>query len=157
MTAAFLEVIELCKQYGSRRALDQVSFAVAPGEMFGLLGPNGAGKTTLLSIVSCLLGADGGEVRLDSRTLDPRNRAARRLIGVVPQELAVYAELTARENLTFFGELYGIRGAELRRRVEEILAAIGLADRADQRVSTFSGGMKRRLNLGVGARASARR
>ncbi len=97
MTAAFLEVIGLSKQYGSRRALDKVSFTVSAGEMFGLLGPNGAGKTTLLSIVSCLLGADGGEVRLDGRTLDPADRSARRLIGVVPQELAVYAELTARE------------------------------------------------------------
>jgi ABC-2 type transport system ATP-binding protein len=149
MTAAILEVIDLSKRYGARRALDRVSFEVREGEMFGLLGPNGAGKTTLLSIVSCLLDADGGEVRLRGRRLDPADRDVRCLIGIVPQELAVYGELTARENLTFFGELYGVTGPELRKRVDQILTAIGLGDRADQRAHTFSGGMKRRLNLGA--------
>jgi len=149
MTAAFLEVREVSKRYGAIVALDRVSFEVHEGEIFGLLGPNGAGKTTLLSIVSCLLEATGGEVRLLGRPLVASDREVRRLIGVVPQELAVYGELTARENLHFFGELYGVRGAELRRRVERILAAIGLEDRAGDRVRTFSGGMKRRLNLGV--------
>jgi ABC-2 type transport system ATP-binding protein len=146
---AFLEVVDLSKHYGSRRALDRVSFGVEAGEMFGLLGPNGAGKTTLLSIISCLLNADGGEVRLQGRRLDPGDREVRRLIGIVPQELAVYHELTARENLTFFGELYGLDDVDLRRRVDEVLEAIGLVDRADQRAATFSGGMKRRLNLGA--------
>ena len=149
MTAAFLEVREVSKSYGSTVALDRVSFQVHEGEMFGLLGPNGAGKTTLLSIVSCLLEPTSGEVRLLGRPLVASDREVRRLIGIVPQELALYGELTARENLQFFGELYGVRGAELRRRVERILAAIGLEDRADDRVRTFSGGMKRRLNLGV--------
>jgi ABC-2 type transport system ATP-binding protein len=149
MTAAFLDVIDLSKHYGARPALDRVRFSVQPGEMFGLLGPNGAGKTTLLSIVSCLLEPDSGEVRLQGRRVTRSDLAIRRQIGVVPQELAVYPELTARENLTFFGELYGLRGAALGRRVEEILRAIGLSDRADQRTSTFSGGMKRRLNLGA--------
>src|SRR5213593_1856079 len=117
MTAAFLEVADLRKHYGAVKALDGVSFTVHEGELFGLLGPNGAGKTTLLSIVSCLLDADGGEVRLQGRRLDPSDREVRRRIGIVPQELAVYHELTARENLSFFGELYGLKGAELRRRV----------------------------------------
>ncbi len=149
MTAAFLEVHEVSKLYGSTVALDRVRFEVHEGEIFGLLGPNGAGKTTLLSIVSCLTSADGGEVRLLGRPIVPDDREVRRLIGVVPQELALYGELTALENLHFFGELYGVRGAELRRRVEHILSAIGLEDKAGDRVRTFSGGMKRRLNLGI--------
>jgi ABC-2 type transport system ATP-binding protein len=147
MTAAFLEVIDLHKRYGARTALERVGFKVVEGEMFGLLGPNGAGKTTLLSIVSCLLGATAGEVRLLGRRLGLADREARRLIGIVPQELAVYDELTARENLLFFGQLYGVKGPPLRHKADEVLAAVGLADRADQRTATFSGGMKRRLNL----------
>jgi ABC-2 type transport system ATP-binding protein len=147
MTAAFLEVRDLRKQYGPTVALDGVSFEVQEGEMFGLLGPNGAGKTTLLSIISSLTGAGSGEVRLLGRPLTESDRAVRRLIGIVPQELAVYGELTARENLQFFGELYGLGGPDLRRRVEELLAAVGLTDKAGDRVRTFSGGMKRRLNL----------
>jgi ABC-2 type transport system ATP-binding protein len=146
---AFLEVLDLCKNYGPTRALDGVSFEVREGEIFGLLGPNGAGKTTLLSIVSCLLEPSAGEALLQGRRLTPSDRELRRLIGIVPQELAVYGELTARENLQFLGELYGLRGPHLWRRVVAVLAAIGLADKAGDRVSTFSGGMKRRLNLGA--------
>jgi ABC-2 type transport system ATP-binding protein len=149
MTAAFLEVREVSKRYGPTVALERVGFDVQEGEIFGLLGPNGAGKTTLLSIVSCLLEATSGEVRLQGRPIVPNDREMRRLIGVVPQELALYGDLTACENLRFFGELYGIRGSELSRRVGRILAAIGLEDKAGHRVRTFSGGMKRRLNLGV--------
>jgi ABC-2 type transport system ATP-binding protein len=149
MPAAYLEVRDLRKAYGATVALGGVRFDVAEGELFGLLGPNGAGKTTLLSILSCLLAADGGEVRLQGEPVRPSDRGVRRLIGVVPQELAIYGELTARENLEFFGELYGVRGAELRHRVGEVLDAVALADRADDRAGTFSGGMKRRLNLGV--------
>jgi ABC-2 type transport system ATP-binding protein len=149
MTAAFLEVRELSKRYGQTAALDGVTFEVHEDEIFGLLGPNGAGKTTLLSIVSCLLEATSGEVRLLGRRIVPGDREIRRLIGVVPQELALYGELTAHENLRFFGELYGVGGVQLRQRVEQILAAIGLEDKAGDRVKTFSGGMKRRLNLGV--------
>jgi ABC-2 type transport system ATP-binding protein len=149
MTAAILEVREVSKRYGPTLALDRVSFDVREGEIFGLLGPNGAGKTTLLSIVSCLLEATDGEVRLMGRPIVPNDREVRRLIGIVPQELALYGELTARENLCFFGELYDIRGNELSRRVGQILKAIGLEDKASERVRTFSGGMKRRLNLGI--------
>ena len=145
-----LKAADLEKRYGGTRALDKVSFRVEQGEMFGLLGPNGAGKTTLLSIVCGLLPATAGTVKLLGRPLLSEAGDLRRAIGVVPQELAVYGELTARENLTFFGELYGLRGPVLARRVGEVLEAIGLADRADTLVRTFSGGMKRRLNLGAG-------
>jgi linearmycin/streptolysin S transport system ATP-binding protein len=147
--AAFLEVADLTKQYGAVKALNGVSFTVGEGELFGLLGPNGAGKTTLLSILSCLLEPTSGEVRLQGRLVRPGDFWVRRLIGVVPQELALYGDLTARENLQFFGELYGLRGAELRERVKSILAAVVLEDKANDRVNTFSGGMKRRLNMGA--------
>jgi ABC-2 type transport system ATP-binding protein len=115
--------------------------------MFGLLGPNGAGKTTLLSILSCLTEPTSGEVRLEGKPVRSDDRAVRHIIGIVPQELAVYEQLTARENLHFFGELYGVGGGELRDRSEQLLVAVGLEQRAGQRVATFSGGMKRRLNL----------
>ncbi len=147
--APALEVIDLRKCYGATVALDGVSFRVDEGEMFGLLGPNGAGKTTLLSIVSCLLEPTAGEVRIRGRRVEPADRDLRREFGIVPQELAVYEELTARENLIFFGQLYGLRADPLRRRVDEILEAVGLREGADRRVYTFSGGMKRRLNLGA--------
>jgi ABC-2 type transport system ATP-binding protein len=150
MAAAVLEVLDLSKRYGAAVALDGVRFDVRDGEVFGLLGPNGAGKTTLLSIASGLLEASSGEVRLLGRTYTPRDRDARRLVGVVPQDLALYNDLTARENLEFFGRLYGVRGEPLRRRAGELLAAVGLADRAGDRVATYSGGMKRRLNLAAG-------
>lgn len=144
-----LEVCQVRKRYGDVVALDGVSFQVEEGELFGLLGPNGAGKTTLLSIMSCLLAPTSGEVRLLGRPVREDDRDLRRHLGMVPQELAIYGELTARENLVFFGELYGLGRAELRARVDEVLTSIALEDRADHPVNTFSGGMKRRLNLGV--------
>jgi ABC-2 type transport system ATP-binding protein len=149
MAIPVLEVIDVRKSFGATAALGGVSFRVEAGEMFGLLGPNGAGKTTLLSIVSQLLEPSGGAVRILGETVGRANADLRRRIGIVPQELAIYAELTAAENLAFFGELYGLRGADLRLQVQTVLAAVGLEDRADQRVATFSGGMKRRLNLGA--------
>lgn len=144
-----LEVRDLRKSYGNNLALAGVSFNVGRGEMFGLLGPNGAGKTTLMSILCGLLDASAGQVFLDGREFHRQDRELRRLIGIVPQDLAIYNELTARENLSFFGQLYGLRGGVLEDRVEQILAAIALTDRADSRAGTFSGGMKRRLNLGA--------
>jgi ABC-2 type transport system ATP-binding protein len=145
-----LEIREVHKSFGATQALRGVSLTVPEGEIFGLLGPNGAGKTTLLSIVAGLLQADRGSVAIAGRPFTASDREVRRLIGIVPQELALYGELTARENLCFFGRLYGVMGDELERRVARILAALGLADRAQQRVATFSGGMQRRLNLGAG-------
>jgi ABC-2 type transport system ATP-binding protein len=148
--AAFLEVRDLRHRYGPTVALDGVRFEVQAGEMFGLLGPNGAGKTTLMSILSCLLMPDSGAASLEGQPLSPLDRTPRPWIGLVPQELALYQELSARENLHFFGSLYGMSGARLAERADAILAAIGLKDRADQRAGTFSGGMQRRLNLGIG-------
>lgn len=149
MAAPLLEVVELHKDYGRIEALRGVSFCVPEGELFGLLGPNGAGKTTLISILSCLLPPSAGVARLAGRPITLTDPGIRRQIGIVPQDLAIYSDLTARENLMFFGHLYDLPGAELKRRSDEVLEAIALADRADDRVNTFSGGMKRRLNLGV--------
>jgi ABC-2 type transport system ATP-binding protein len=144
-----LEVRDVRKRYGQTVALDGVSFVVSAGEMFGLLGPNGAGKTTLLSIVSCLLEANSGAVYVQGRRAQLHDKDLRQHIAIVPQELAFYTELSARENLRFFGRLYGLTQGALEKRVKEVLAAIGLEQRADERSENFSGGMKRRLNLGV--------
>jgi ABC-2 type transport system ATP-binding protein len=149
MSAAVLNVLNLEKRYGQTTALGGVSFQAQAGELFGLLGPNGAGKTTLLSIVSCLIEPTAGEAWILGKKVSTSDRDLRRLIGIVPQELALYNELNARENLNFFGSLYGISGERLQSRVDEVLAAVGLTDRANDRVGQFSGGMKRRLNLGA--------
>jgi ABC-2 type transport system ATP-binding protein len=147
MPPPVLEVDGVRKRYGKTVALDGVSLAVAEGEMFGLLGPNGAGKTTLISILCGLTDADAGTVRLFGRPFSRTDRDLRRLIGIGTQDLSIYPDLTARENLHFFGKLYGIRGTELAKRTDELLAAVGLSERANDRAGTFSGGMKRRLNL----------
>jgi ABC-2 type transport system ATP-binding protein len=149
MSQPILEVVDLRKTYSAAPALDGVSFQVSPGEMFGLLGPNGAGKTTLLSIICGLLAPSAGEVRIFGKPVGDTDKDARRQIGIAPQELALYGELTARENLEFFGQLYDSEPTRLQQRVQEVLRAVGLADHADGRVDGFSGGMKRRLNLGV--------
>lgn len=143
---SLLETRSLRKSFGSFTALDGVSLAVEEGEIFGLLGPNGAGKTTLLSILTGVQTASAGEVVVDRETFHGQHRL-KRLLGLAPQELALYGELTPIENLRFFGELYGLSGAALDGRISDILQAVGLADRAHHRVSTFSGGMQRRLNL----------
>jgi ABC-2 type transport system ATP-binding protein len=150
MAHPLLDVDAIRKSYGRLEALKGVSFQVAEGECFGLLGPNGAGKTTLISILSCLLASSAGQAKLGGQTIRPDERELRMQIGIVPQDLAIYGELTARENLAFFGKLYRMPEDQLHKRVDEVLKTLALADRADDRVSTFSGGMKRRLNLGVG-------
>lgn len=147
MTAPVLAAAGIRKGYGTTLALDGVSLAVGEGEVFGLLGPNGAGKTTLISILSGLAAADAGAVTLFGKPFTPADRGLRQLVGIGTQDLSIYPDLTARENLTFFGRLYGLRGRELAGRVTDLLAAVGLADRAGDRAGTFSGGMKRRLNL----------
>jgi ABC-2 type transport system ATP-binding protein len=146
---SFLRVENLHKSYGDLCAVDGISFAVAAGEVFGLLGPNGAGKSTTMMILSGVLRADTGAFTLGGAPFHPRQTAARRLLGVVPQDLALYQNLTARENLQFFGSLHGLRRGELDDRVGEVLARIGLDGRADDLAATYSGGMKRRLNFGV--------
>jgi ABC-2 type transport system ATP-binding protein len=149
MSQPVLEVVGVRKRYGPAVALDGVDLAVEGGELFGLLGPNGAGKTTLMSILAGLNDPTEGAVQLFGEPFRGTDRDRRRLVGIATQDLAIYPELTARENLRFFGRLYGMGGADLRNRVDEMLAAVGLTDRADDRAGTFSGGMKRRLNLAV--------
>ncbi|MFZ5870399.1 MAG: ABC transporter ATP-binding protein, partial [Actinomycetota bacterium] len=144
-----LECEGLSRRFGDRLAVDDVSFSIAPGETYGLLGPNGAGKTTTIRMVCGLLRPDAGTVRLAGGDVRD-NRDARQLVGYVPQEVALYPDLSARENLDFFGRLYGLRGDTLRRRVSDVLALVDLADRAGDRVESFSGGMRRRLNIGAG-------
>ena len=144
-----LSVRDLHKSYGRFAALRGVSFDVPAGELFGLLGPNGAGKTTLMGILAGLNDASAGGVKLLGKSFARADRDARRTVGLATQDLAIYPDLSARENLLFFGKLYGLRGADLDRRVKEMLATVELTDRAHQMVKTFSGGMKRRLNLAV--------
>ena len=145
-----IEVRDLVKKYGTQRAVDGVSFTGARGELFGLLGPNGAGKTTTIGVLSTLLRADGGQVRIGGHDVAVSPAEVRRLIGVVPQEIALYTDLTARDNLMFWGRLHGLGGAALNRRVEELLVMADLADQAKRRVEAYSGGMMRRLNLVAG-------
>lgn len=152
MTPALVEVQQVYKRYGSEGlwALEDVSFSIAEGEIFSLLGPNGAGKTTMISIISTLFPPTRGMVRVAGYEVVRQPRAVRELIGVVPQDLALYNELSAEENLRFWGEMRGLTGKALKREVEEKLSLMELTARARDRVATFSGGMKRRLNLAVG-------
>jgi len=139
----------LSRTFGTRLAVDDVSFQVAPGETYGLLGPNGAGKTTTIRLVCGLLSADGGTVTVAGMPVSMVARKAKVHIGYVPQDVSLYPDLTARENLSFFGRLYRLRGATLRRRVDEVLDLIDLTDRGEDRVESYSGGMRRRLNIGA--------
>lgn len=142
-----LEVIGLRKRYGALTAVDGVSLRAGAGETIGLLGPNGAGKTTTVSIIAGLVKPDAGEVRIAGRTLNGDTDSAKRHIGLVPQDLGLYDEMSARENLHLFGALYNIDAAPLKRAMDEALDLVGLKDRAKDKVLNFSGGMKRRLNL----------
>jgi ABC-2 type transport system ATP-binding protein len=141
---------DLRKRYGSIEAVKGVSLEIHEGETYGLLGPNGAGKTTTISMICGLLARDGGEVALDGAPIDVGAVAAKAGIGFVPQDLAIYPDLSARENLQFFGRLYGLSGSRLKSRTAEVLALIGLTERANDRIDTYSGGMQRRLNIGIG-------
>lgn len=144
-----LKVHRLVKVYrgAATPAVDGIDFAVRRGEIFGLLGPNGAGKTTVISILCALLRPTSGSVTLCSQDTQRSPARLRSLFGLAPQEIALYPSLTARENLHYFGSLYGLSGRVLRRRIEECLALVGLSDRGGTRIDTFSGGMKRRANL----------
>jgi ABC-2 type transport system ATP-binding protein len=137
------------RHFGDRLAVDGVSFTVAPGEAYGLLGPNGAGKTTTIRMVCGLLRPDAGRVLIDGRS-PWEERGAKAAIGYVPQDIALYPDLTALENLRFVGRLYGLRRKALDEAARDALAAVDLADRGDDRVESFSGGMKRRLNIAAG-------
>lgn len=144
-----LEVINLTKRFKQNYAVKEVNMYLEPGEIVGLLGPNGAGKSTTISIISSLIPPTSGDVRLFNESILKQPGIIREILGVVPQEIALYDDLTAQENLQFFGRIYGLKGKELKKRVDEVLEQIGLTERRKDVVKTFSGGMKRRLNIGV--------
>ncbi len=145
-----IRVKDIQKSYGDLRAVDGISFEVPEGKMLGFLGPNGAGKTTTLSMISGLLKPDQGRVSIGEIDVWHSPKQAKRILGLVPQDLALYEELTARENLMFWGSLFHLPRSELKANIEVWLERVGLADRAKEAVSKFSGGMKRRLNLAIG-------
>jgi len=144
-----IQIQDLHKNFGDVYAVQGVSFDVRAGEIFSLLGPNGAGKSTIISMLACLLEPTQGDALVMGHSILRDPMAVKSAIGVIPQEIALYEDLSARENLNFWGKMYGLRGAALRQRVDEVLEVIGLAERQKGRVSKFSGGMKRRLNIGI--------
>ena len=145
-----LEVQNLEKKYGDFTAVKGISFDIKEGEIFSLLGPNGAGKTTTISMLSTLYTPTSGDATIGGHSITKDPMAVKQMIGVVPQEIALYEDLTARENLLFWGQMYGLSGKPLNSRIDEVLEQIGLTDKAKNRVKTYSGGMKRRVNIGVG-------
>lgn len=152
VTAAFVEITHLTKVYrgAPRPALDDLSLSIRQGAFFGLLGPNGAGKSTLISILCGLLAPTGGSVYAQGLEVRGQSRDIKKILGFVPQDLALYPMLTARENLRFFGRMQGLFGARLKARIEACLQIAGLEEFADRRVDAYSGGLKRRLNLVIG-------
>jgi ABC-2 type transport system ATP-binding protein len=148
--ANIVEVTDLVKRFGDFTAVDGVSFSIEEGEVFGLLGPNGAGKTTTISTISCLLAPDGGDVTVGGHSVRSDMTAVKRELGVVPQEVALYPTLSAGENLAFWGRMYGLSGAALKKAVDDALLLAGLEDRSKERVEKYSGGMKRRINIAAG-------
>jgi ABC-2 type transport system ATP-binding protein len=148
--ANVLAVQGLMKRFEDLVAVNDVAFAIEEGETFGLLGPNGAGKTTSISMIAGLLEPDAGEILVNGTPIRTNSTAGRDEIGLVPQELAIYPDLTGAENLRFFGKLYGMPASRLASRVDQVLELIGLDDRRDDRTKDYSGGMKRRLNIGIG-------
>jgi ABC-2 type transport system ATP-binding protein len=150
MSEPILIAQDLVKTYGEIQAVRGISLRVARGEVFGLLGPNGAGKTTAISMLTGLFPPDSGSVTVDGLDLKTHTNEVKAKLGLVPQELALYPTLSARQNLNFFGRIYGLKGKELRGRVDEVLHMIGLTERADDAIDTYSGGMKRRVNIAAG-------
>jgi ABC-2 type transport system ATP-binding protein len=150
LEASVIQVDQLSKSFGEVRAVDALSFDVQDGEVFGLLGPNGAGKTTTINMICGVVRPDSGRVLIDERNIWVEAKVVKRNLGVVPQEIAVYEDLTARDNLRFWGSVHGLSGTRLGRRMDEALDRVGLVERAEDKVKTFSGGMKRRLNLCMG-------
>jgi ABC-2 type transport system ATP-binding protein len=149
MNGSAIQVQGLTKAYGKLQAVAGVNFDVQAGEIFSLLGPNGAGKTTIISMLSTLLRPDQGDALVMGHSILKDPMGVRSVLGVVPQEIALYEDLSARENLTFWGKMYGLRGELLKDRVDELLNIIELTGRAEERVGKFSGGMKRRVNIAV--------
>jgi ABC-2 type transport system ATP-binding protein len=150
MSQNIIEARGLLKRYGNLEAVKGLSFAIRRGEIFGFLGPNGAGKTTTISMLSCLLEPTEGTAMVAGHDVVKAPNEVKRRIGLVPQELALYPTLSARDNLDYFGRIYGLRGRALRQRVDEMLEMVTLTERAKAAVKTYSGGMKRRLNIAAG-------
>jgi ABC-2 type transport system ATP-binding protein len=150
MSEPILIAKDLQKSYGDVHAVDGISLQVARGEVFGLLGPNGAGKTTTISMMTGLFPPDSGSITVDGLDLATETNAVKAKLGLVPQELALYPTLSARQNLNFFGRIYGLKGKELRARVDQVLEMVGLTERAGDAIDTYSGGMKRRINIAAG-------
>lgn len=144
---SFIKVENLAKSYGENKAVDGISFEVEKGELFGLLGPNGAGKSTTISMLSGLLNPTEGNIFIKGENIVKKPMAAKKVLGLVPQDIALYPTLTAKENLTFWGKMYNLSGKELKTRVQEVLQVVGLEDRQKDRIETYSGGMKRRINI----------
>ena len=144
-----LKVENLYKNFGNIAAVDGISFEVKRGEVFGLLGPNGAGKSTTISIISTLLPPTEGEIFFEGESIFKNSKNLRQKLGIVPQDIALYPTLTGYENLRFWGNLYGLKGAELKERINEVADIIGLNERLKDKVKKYSGGMKRRLNIGA--------
>ena len=145
-----LEVKDLVKKYGDLYAVKGISFSVEQGEVFGLLGPNGAGKTTAISVLTGLFPPTSGTAQIGGYDISTHMTQIKKINGLVPQDLALYPTLSARANLNFFGRIYGLRGKELKERVDDVLRLVALSDRADDAIETFSGGMKRRINIAAG-------
>ena len=150
MNETILKVQDLHKQFDKVRAVQGISFEIQRGEIFSLLGPNGAGKTTTISMLSCLLAPTQGDAWIDGHSVRSEPNKVKSVIGVVPQEIALYPDLTAGENLAFWGRMYGMGGSQLRQRIAAVLDIVGLSERAAEKVETYSGGMKRRINIAVG-------
>ncbi len=149
MADVFLRVTDLQKSFGDFRAVDGVSFTIDKGEIFGLLGPNGAGKTTTIRMLSTVLEPDGGGITVGGHDMKREAEAIRSLIGVCPQELALYEDLSAFDNMVFFGRMSGLATPQAKEQARANLKLMGLQDRAKGKVATFSGGMKRRINLAI--------
>lgn len=150
MNETMLNAQDLHKEFDKVKAVQGISFDIQQGEIFSLLGPNGAGKTTTISMLSCLLTPSQGDATIDGHSVRKEPERVKQSIGVVPQEIALYPDLTARENLFFWGKMYGLSGAKLKERVDAVLKVADLTDRAKEKVETYSGGMKRRINIAVG-------
>jgi ABC-2 type transport system ATP-binding protein len=150
MTQPILEVRDLVKRYGALAAVNEISFSIEEGEIFGLLGPNGAGKSTTISLLTGLFPPDSGSIRILGIDAVADVEKVKGLLGIVPQELALYPTLSARENLHFFGEMYGLGGKRLTEQVDNVLEIVGMTERANDVIQSCSGGMKRRINLAAG-------
>jgi len=148
--SSILQASHLVKKYADFAAVNDISFEIEEGDIFSLLGPNGAGKTTSISMLSTLIAATSGDAFIGGHSVTREPMAVRQLIGVVPQEIALYEDLSARENLNFWGQMYDLSGKELHQRVDEVLELTGMTEKANQRIKTYSGGMKRRVNISVG-------